>query len=147
MQRTDSLEKTLMLGKIEGRERKGTLKDEMVEWHHWLKGHDFEHAPGVGDGQGSLVCCSPWGGKVGHDWVTYLTNWRICQGIQYAGATRWVWKLVPRSFVWWEMQGPPGGDDPIVYSCLRRANTCTTSSLSIHLSMTSRLLPWPDCCK
>ena len=56
-----------MLGKIEGRERKGTLKDEMVEWHHQLKGHDFEHAPGVGDGQGSLVCCSPWGRKVGHD--------------------------------------------------------------------------------
>ena len=36
-------------------------EDEMVGWHHRLKGHEFEQAPGVGDGQGSLVCCSPWG--------------------------------------------------------------------------------------
>ena len=33
----------------------------MVGWHHRLDGHEFEQAPGVGDGQGSLVCCSPWG--------------------------------------------------------------------------------------
>ena len=39
---------------------KGTSKDEMVRWHHQLNGHDFEQAPGVGDRQGSLVCCSPW---------------------------------------------------------------------------------------
>ena len=38
-------------------------EDEMVGWHHQLNGHEFEQAPGVGDGQGSLVCCSPWGGK------------------------------------------------------------------------------------
>ena len=37
--------------------------DEMVEWHHQLDGHDFEQAPGVGDGWGSLVCCGPWGHK------------------------------------------------------------------------------------
>ena len=35
----------------------------MVGWHHRLYGHEFEQAPGVGDGQGSLVCCSPWGHK------------------------------------------------------------------------------------
>ena len=35
-------------------------EDEMVGWHHQLDGHEFEQAPGVGDGQGSLVCCSPW---------------------------------------------------------------------------------------
>ena len=62
MQRTESLEKTLMLGKIEGR-RKGGWQDEMVGWHHWLNGHEFEQVPGVGDGQGSLECCSPWGCK------------------------------------------------------------------------------------
>ena len=44
-------------------EEKGTTVDEMVGWHHWLDGHEFEQAPGVGDGQGSLVCCSPWGCK------------------------------------------------------------------------------------
>ena len=35
-------------------------EDEMVGWHHWLDGHEFEQAPGIGEGQGSLVCCSPW---------------------------------------------------------------------------------------
>ena len=57
MWRTDSLEKTLMLGK------KGTTEDEMVGWHHWFFGHEFEQAPGVHERQGSLVCCSPWGHK------------------------------------------------------------------------------------
>ena len=64
MQRADSLEKTLMLGGIEGRRKKGMTEDEMVGWHHRLDGHEFEQALGVGDGQGSLACCSPWGLKV-----------------------------------------------------------------------------------
>ena len=38
-------------------------EDEVVGWHHQLDGHEFEQAPGVGDGQGSLMCCSPWGRK------------------------------------------------------------------------------------
>ena len=38
-------------------------EDEMVGWYHLLDGHEFEQAPGVGDGQGGLMCCSPWGGK------------------------------------------------------------------------------------
>ena len=46
-----------MLGKIEGRRRR---EDEMVGWHHQLDGHEFEKAPGVGDGQGRLACCCPW---------------------------------------------------------------------------------------
>ena len=50
-----------MLGKIEGRKR--TSEDEMAGWHHRLNGHKFEQAPGVGDGQGSLACCSPWDHK------------------------------------------------------------------------------------
>ena len=58
MGRTDSLEKTLMLGKIEGRRRRGL---QMVGWHHRLDGHGFEQTPGDGEGQGSLVSCSPWG--------------------------------------------------------------------------------------
>ena len=60
---SDSLEKTLMLGKIEASEEKGMTEDELVGWHHRLDGHEFEQAPGVGDGQGSLACCSPWGHK------------------------------------------------------------------------------------
>ena len=38
-------------------------EDKMVGWHHQLNGHEFEQAPGVGDGQASLACCSPWGHK------------------------------------------------------------------------------------
>ena len=63
MLRADSFEKTLMLGKIEGRKRKGTTEDEMVGWHHRLYGHEFGQTPGVGDGQRGLACCSPWGHK------------------------------------------------------------------------------------
>ena len=57
MQKTDSLENTLMLGKIEGRRR--LMEDEMVGWHHRLDRYEFEQVLAVGDGQGSLVCCSP----------------------------------------------------------------------------------------
>ena len=46
--------------KDRGQEEKGTAEDEVVEWHHRLNGHEFEQALGVGDGEGSLVCCSPW---------------------------------------------------------------------------------------
>ena len=55
MQRGDSLEKTLMLGKIEGR-RRGTTEDEMVGRHHRLNEHEFEQTLGDGEGQASLVC-------------------------------------------------------------------------------------------
>ena len=44
-------------------EEKGTTEEEMVGWHHQLDGHEFEQAPGIGDGQGSLVCYNPWGHK------------------------------------------------------------------------------------
>ena len=62
MQRTDSFEKTLMLWMIEGGRRRGRLR---MGWLDGItdSGHEFEEALGVGDGQGSLVCCSPWGHK------------------------------------------------------------------------------------
>ena len=62
MRSADSLEKTLMLGKIEGK-GEGVTEDEVVGWHHRLNGHEFEQTPGDSGGQGSLVCCSPWGCK------------------------------------------------------------------------------------
>ena len=52
---------------------KGMTKDEMVGWHHWLNGLEFEQAPGVGDEQGGLVCCSPWGHKESD--TTEQLNW------------------------------------------------------------------------
>ena len=50
-------------GKDLRQEEKGRREDQMVGWHHQLHGHEFEQAPGDGEGQGSLTCCSPWGCK------------------------------------------------------------------------------------
>ena len=67
MQRTDSFEKTLMLGKIEGRRRDET-EDEMAGWHHRLNGHESEQTLGDSEGQQSLVCYIVHGVKrVGHN--------------------------------------------------------------------------------
>ena len=61
--RDSSLERTLMLGKTEGKKRRGT-ENEMVGWHHRLSGHEFEQNPADSEGQGSLACCSPRSWKV-----------------------------------------------------------------------------------
>ena len=63
MQRADSLEKTLMLGKIEGRRRKRVTEDEMVVWHHQCNGRELEQTLGDAEGLGNLLCCSPWSCK------------------------------------------------------------------------------------
>ena len=55
------------------RQEKGTTEDEMVEWHHRLNGHEFEQGPAVGDGQGGLACCNPWGRKESD--TTEQLNW------------------------------------------------------------------------
>ena len=60
-------------GKDWGREEKGTTEEELVRWHYRLNGHGFEQALGVGDGQGSLVCCSLWGRKESD--TTERLNW------------------------------------------------------------------------
>ena len=60
-------------GKDWRQEEKGTTEDEMVGWHHQLDGHEFEQAPAVGDGQGSLVGCIPWGDKESD--TTEQLNW------------------------------------------------------------------------
>ena len=58
-------------GKGWRQEEKRMAEDEMVGWHHWLDGHEFEQALGVGDGQGSLECCSPWRSRESNtsEWV------------------------------------------------------------------------------
>ena len=57
-------------GKDWRQEEKGTTEDEMVGWHHGLNGHEFKQTLGDGEGHGSLVCCSPWGRRVGHELAT-----------------------------------------------------------------------------
>ena len=89
MWRVDSLEKTLMLRGIGGQEKKGMTEDEMAGWHHRLNGHEFEWTPGVGDGQGGLLCYDSWGSRrVGHDWATELKSldWG-CKTFMFWGET------------------------------------------------------------
>ena len=73
MQREDSLEKDPDDGKDWGQEKKGTTNDKMVECHQWLNEHEFEQALGDGEGQRSLVYCSPWGCKES-DMTEQLSN-------------------------------------------------------------------------
>ena len=67
-------------GKDWRQEEKGMTEDEMVGWHHRIDGHEFERAPGVGDGQGSLVCCSPWCHKESGtiEWLKWTDNLLGC---------------------------------------------------------------------
>ena len=66
-----------------GQEEKGTREDKMAGLHHQLDAHEFGWTPGVGDGQGGLVCCDSWGRRVRHDWVTEL-NWTEPNHYQHA---------------------------------------------------------------
>ena len=81
-------------GKDWGQEERGTTEDEMVGWHHWLTGHEFEQTLGDSEGQGSLACCVPWGHKES-DLTLGLNNnsnserfhlefdfWEVCQKCQ-----------------------------------------------------------------
>ena len=82
MRRADSFEKTLMLGKIEGRRRRG---QQRMRWLDGLDGCESEWTPWVGDGQGGLACCDSCGRKrVGHDWATELKAAWSLQGMQFA---------------------------------------------------------------
>ena len=66
------------------REEKGMTEDEMVGWHQWLDVHEFEQAPGVGEEQGSLACCSPWG-RTESD-MTERLNWPEASAVPYSRA-------------------------------------------------------------
>ena len=71
--------------KVWGQEEKGMTEDEMVGWHHQLDGHEFEQTLGDSEGQGSLVCCSPVGHRVGHDLVTKQQQWEQGGEAEYRG--------------------------------------------------------------
>ena len=73
--------KNSVTGKDYGQEEKGMTEDEMVGWHHWLSGHEFEPVLENGEEQGSLACCSPWGSqRVRYHWVTEQKTTAINSG-------------------------------------------------------------------
>ena len=94
MQRTDSFEKTLTLGKIEGRRRRGWQRMRWlvgIGWHHRLEGHEFEQALGVGDGQGGLACWGPWGCEESDtterlNWTKLLYSVVLVSSVQHESA-------------------------------------------------------------
>ena len=69
-------------------EEKWTTEDKMVGWHHWCNGHEFEQAPGGGEGQGSLVCCSPWNHKES-DMTEWLNNNNLQCCVSFRCIARW----------------------------------------------------------
>ena len=81
MQGADSLEKNPDARKDWRQKEKRVTENEMVGWHHWLNGHEFEEAPEVGDGQGSLACCSPQGLKESD--MTEQLNQTELKGVQH----------------------------------------------------------------
>jgi len=99
-------------GKGWRQEEKGTTEDEMVEWHHWRSGHEFEQAPGDGEGQGSLACCSPWGWKESDttEWTT-----KFLYSIYYVPGNAGDLGLIPG------LGRSPGGGhgNSLQYSCLK----------------------------
>ena len=111
MRRVDSLEKTLMLGGIGGRRRRGWQRMEMAGWHHWLDGHEFEWTLGVGDGQGGLACCNSWGHKESD--TTERLNWQtecLCspqiQMLKTWCPTRWYQEVEPSRVIRSVGKGP-----------------------------------------
>ena len=78
-------------GKDWRQEEKGITEDNMVGCHHWLNGHEFEQAQGVGDEQGSLACCSPWGHKETDktQWLNWLNGFYVGQRIFVYFISNW----------------------------------------------------------
>ena len=82
-------------GRDWGQEEKGTTEDEMAGWHHWLYGHEFEWTPGIGDGQGGLVCFNSWYGK---SWPR-LSDWTGLNWVISSSFTQLDWISYCSSFL------------------------------------------------
>ena len=99
-------------GKGWRQEEKGMTEDEMVGWHHWFDGYKFEQAQGVGDGQGSLACCSPWGRKELD--MTEPLNWTELKTKALNWEDRFMNTIVCRTWI----TAGEGNGTPLQYSCL-----------------------------
>ena len=90
--------KDLDAGRDCGHEEKGMTEDKMVGWHHRLNGHEFEQGPGVGDGQGSLACCSPRGPKELD--TTEQLNWNINKILKFSSSITVATFQILSSYMW-----------------------------------------------
>ena len=118
-------------GKDWGQEEKGMTEDEMVGWHHWHNGYEFEQTPGDSEGQGSLVCCSPWGQKESDrssDWTATATT--LVGGLPLPGKGALVAKNSPAN------EGDagliPGLEDPL------------EEEVAPHSSILAWKIPWAE---
>ena len=126
MWKVDSLEKTRMLGGIGGRRGRGTTEDEMAGWHHWLDGRESEWTPGVGDGQGGLVCCDSWGGKesdMTERLNSTILNWTM-------------WKC------WVLTTGPPGNYQIFFFFCKTKQGSGLSMNCNISDVIKVELRVW-----
>ena len=132
-------------GKHWRQEEKGTTEKNMAGWHHWLDGHEFEQAPGVGDGQGSLACCSPWGYKE-LDMTEWL-NWRqhikkqrhylahkcpYSQSCGFSNSHVWMWKKTDH----WRPQRRLSTEELMLFNC--GAGEDSWESLGLRGNLTSQ---------
>ena len=89
-------------GRDWGQDEKGTTEDEMAGWHHWLDGHESQWTPGVGDGQGGLVCCDSWGHKESDTterliWSDLILLGQLCSSALNPALTVPDWNMMIRS--------------------------------------------------
>ena len=97
-------------GRDWGQEEKGTTEDEMVGWHHWLDGREFEWIPGVGDGQGGLACCDSCGRKESD--MTERLNWTVLHW------TSWAWKKDTVLYNVKDTKAQPLVEDAHMWQCM-----------------------------
>ena len=141
----------LMLGKIEGRRRRGRQR---MKWHRQLDGHGFGWTPGVGDGQGGLVCCGSWGRKES-DTIEWLNWTELKQDLYHVNIYFWI--LTPEVFlIWFILSFPLRPKQQSTLSCTQclahvlvhtHTHTLTKKGLcprlpKIHHFMLAQRNPW-----
>jgi len=110
MRRVDSLEKTLMLGGIGGRRRRGRQRMRLAGWHHWLDGRESQWTPGDGDGQGGLACCDSWGRKESD--ATERLNWTEMRQIKWEALVKFTAQEHRLTKDWDLITGPENASPP-----------------------------------
>ena len=125
-------------GKDWGQEEKGTTEEEMVGWHQWLKGHEFKQTLGDSEGQGSLVCCSPWHRKESYmtsDWTTTKAgtmtfNWRCLKSDSLGALPKVTQNMAAPKLIWTILS-------PIAFYLITM-----TLLIQCWMSAMTKVIPW-----